>query len=226
MKTLEKNLNKIKERIKIASEKSGRSEKDIKLVAVTKTVDESIINYSIELGISNIAENRAQEIVRKYPNINEKAKLHMIGHMQRNKVRQIIDKVDLIHSLDSIRLANEIEKRASMIDKTIDVLIQINIGEEEQKTGLKVEELHNLIEHTSKCEHIKIIGLMAIMPYIEEAEKVRPYFAQMKKLFDEIREMNIPNVVMKELSMGMSHDFDIAIEEGATMVRIGSAIYK
>lgn len=226
MKTLENKLSDIKRKIELACEKSGRNSSKVKLVAVTKTVDESIINESIELGVENVAENRVQEIVRKYPQISSGVKWHMIGHLQRNKVRQIIDKVDLIHSLDSVRLAQEINFRANNIGKVAEALIQINIGGENQKTGLDIEELEALLEYVEKCENLKVVGLMAIMPFIENPELVRPYFVQMKKIFDDLKQRDFVNIEMRELSMGMSHDFEVAIEEGATIVRIGSAIYK
>lgn len=226
MKTLENKLSDIKRKIELACEKSGRNSSKVKLVAVTKTVDESIINESIELGVENVAENRVQEIVRKYPQISSGVKWHMIGHLQRNKVRQIIDKVDLIHSLDSVRLAQEINFRANNIGKVAEALIQINIGGENQKTGLDIEELEALLEYVEKCENLKVVGLMAIMPFIENPELVRPYFVQMKKIFDDLKQKDFVNIEMRELSMGMSHDFEVAIEEGATIVRIGSAIYK
>lgn len=225
MLDLKCNLQEIKENILIAAKKSGRDEKDIKLIAVTKTVDEDYMNQVIELGIEDIGENKVQEIQRKYDNIKESVKWHMIGHLQTNKVKYIIDQVKLIHSLDRMSLAKEIQKRAKQSNKVMDVLIQVNIAEEESKFGLEKEKTIPFIESILKYENIKVRGLMTMAPYVENTEEVRGVFKELKNLSEEIKKKNYENVDMKYLSMGMTNDYEIAIEEGSTMVRIGTGIF-
>ncbi|WP_279380185.1 YggS family pyridoxal phosphate-dependent enzyme [Sporosalibacterium faouarense] len=222
---IQKNLQEIKRNIKEAANKSGRDEKDITLIAVTKTVDEDIINEALELEIQDIGENKVQEIQRKYDNIKEGIKWHMIGHLQSNKVKYIIDKVSLIHSLDRISLAKEIQKRAKQNNITMDCLVQVNISEEESKFGLKKEKVITFIESVLKYENIKIKGLMTMAPYMEDSEKTRCVFRELKKLSQEIEERAFPGVEMKFLSMGMTNDYMVAIEEGSNMVRIGTGIF-
>ncbi len=219
------NLELIRENITKAAKRSGRSDNNIKLIAVTKTVDVNLINQSIKLGIKNIGENRVQEVEKKYESIVKGINWHMIGHLQSNKVKYIIDKVHLIHSLDRISLANEIQKRAEQNDIIIDVLIQVNIAEEESKFGLKREKVIPFIEKLLEFSNINIKGLMTIAPYVENSEEIRPVFRDLKKLSIEILEKKYSNVDMKYLSMGMTNDYEVAIEEGSNMVRIGSGIF-
>lgn len=219
------NLNTINERILKACERSGRSIKDIQLVGVSKTIEPDLVNESIRLGITMIGESKPQEIKRKYDLIEGDVAWHMIGSLQTNKVKMIIDKVDLIHTLDRERLADELERRAGEAGKVIHALIQINIGDEGQKSGVAVEEVESLIRHISTCEHIQIDGLMAIAPYFESPEAVRPFFKKMKSIFEDVKKFEYNNINMSILSMGMTHDFEVAIEEGATMVRVGTGIY-
>ncbi len=223
--SLQNNLEDVKHNLKSAAVRSGREEKDIMLIAVTKTVDEDIINKAIELGIDNIGENKVQEITRKYENIKEGISWHMIGHLQSNKVKYIIDKVDLIHSLDRMSLAKEIQKRAAELNKIIPVLVQVNIAEEESKFGLKREAVIPFIKSILNFKNIKIMGLMTIAPFDQEPEEIRYVFRDLKKLFDEISENNYNGVEMKYLSMGMTNDYEIAIEEGANMIRVGTGIF-
>ncbi len=215
----------IRENIARAAERSGRSENDIKLVAVTKTVEVDLINQSIQLGVEDIGENRVQEIERKYDNITKGINWHMIGHLQSNKVKYIIDKVQLIHSLDRMSLAKEIQKRAEQIGVVVDVLVQVNIAEEESKFGLRRNNVIPFIEELLKLNHINIKGLMTIAPFVENPEDVRYVFRDIKKLSKEIQEKNYLGVEMKYLSMGMTNDYEVAIEEGANIVRIGSGIF-
>ena len=222
---LHNNLELIREKITKAAKRSGRSDNNIKLIAVTKTVDENLINQSIKLGIKDIGENRVQEVEKKYERIIKGINWHMIGHLQSNKVKYIIDKVHLIHSLDRISLANEIQKRAEQNDIIIDVLIQVNIAEEESKFGLKRDKVIPFIEKLLEFSNINIKGLMTIAPYVEKTEEVRPVFRDLKKLSIEILEKKYSNVDMKYLSMGMTNDYEVAIEEGSNMVRIGSGIF-
>lgn len=205
--------------------KKGLSFDDIIMVAVTKTVDVDRINEAIELGVTDIGENKVQEIQDKYQKINSNVKWHMIGHLQSNKVKYIIDKVCMIHSLDRMSLAEEIQKRAEEHNISVDVLIQVNIAEEDSKFGLKKEEVIPFIESIRDFSRIRVKGLMTIAPYVENPEEVRFVFRDLKNLFEKIKELNIPNIDMKYLSMGMTNDYEIALEEGANIVRIGTGIF-
>ena len=222
---IQENLYEIQERIKIAAEKSGRKEENIKLIGVTKTVGVDIVSKAIEIGIDNIGENRVQEIMEKHEKINQKVEWHMIGHLQTNKVKYIIDKVDLIHSLDRLSLAKELDRRASEHGINIDVLIQVNIAEEETKFGLSSEKVIPFIEEILDYKNINIKGLMTIAPYIEDSEEVRYVFRKLRELSEKIKMKKYIGVDMKYLSMGMTNDFEVAIEEGANIVRIGSGIF-
>ncbi|MGI6257665.1 MAG: YggS family pyridoxal phosphate-dependent enzyme [Anaerovoracaceae bacterium] len=195
------------------------------LVAVTKTHSPDVINRAIDCGVTDIGENKVQEIMDKYEQVKP-VRWHMIGHLQRNKVKYIIDKVDLIHSVDSLKLAREIDKRAGQIERTMDILIQVNAAGEESKFGISPEETEPLIrEILETCENIRIRGLMCIAPFEEDLDKVRPFFAQVKNQYDQLGEISHERLDFVYLSMGMSHDFRVAIEEGANLVRVGSAIF-
>ncbi len=219
------NLRIVEKRILSACEKSGRNREEIKLIAVTKTFDVEIINASLEFGIEAIAENKVQEIERKFPEISKPAKKHMIGHLQRNKVKNIVGNIDLIQSVDSIRLIDEIQKQSEKKGLITEVLIQVNIGEEEQKFGISENDLPDLLKHASKQKNIRVRGFMAMAPFLDNPEETRPYFKKMKKIFETQRNLSYNGIELDTLSMGMSGDFEVAIEEGANMVRIGSAIY-
>lgn len=222
---IKKNIQAINEKISDIALSCGRDPDDIVLIAVTKTVSPSNISKALEAGLQNFGENRVQELVEKYDKIDKKAKWHLIGSLQTNKVKYIIDKVELIHSLDRIKLAKEIEKRAARIDRQIPALIQVNISGESTKSGIRPEETIDFIEAMKQYPHIRIKGLMTIGPLTEDRELIRDCFRQMKKLFDEIKTKKFSHAQMQYLSMGMTNDFDIAIEEGANMVRIGRAIF-
>ena len=219
------NVAEIKEEIKQICNRLGRNPEDITLVVVTKTVEPERINYAVDCGVSNLGENKVQEIVDKYETVSKNIKWHLIGHLQTNKVKYIIDKVELIHSVDSVKLAEEISKKAEKYDITKDVLVQVNVAEEESKFGIRLDEAVNFVKSISVFDNIRIKGLMTIAPYSEDPEGVRLVFRQLKEKFDELSQMNLPNVEMKYLSMGMSNDYQIAIEEGSNMVRIGTAIF-
>ncbi|MDK2798633.1 MAG: dependent protein [Clostridiales bacterium] len=227
MINLKDNIHHVNARITQAAKRANRDPEEIMLIAVTKTVDADIINDAIDLGIKNIGENKVQEICHKYDLINNKQdiKWHLIGHLQTNKVKYIIDKVDLIHSVDTLKLAIEINKRAQKIDKIMEILVQVNVAKEESKFGVSIEQCNNLIEQISKLSNVKIKGLMTIAPYTKNPEDVRPYFRQLKDLSIDIKRKNYDNVDMEYLSMGMTGDFEVAIEEGANIVRIGTAIF-
>lgn len=218
------NYNQISQKIACAAEKSGRGYEDITLLAATKMVDIDIINHAIESGVKVIGENRVQEFLSKYENYSP-VERHFIGHLQTNKVKDIIDKVSLIHSVDSYRLAEEISRQAVKRNITMNILLEINIGDEESKSGFCYDEAVDAVEKIAKLDGVRVKGLMAIPPICETPEQNRHYFAKMKKLFIDIRLKKIDNSSMDILSMGMSDDYEVAIEEGATMVRLGTALF-
>ena len=220
----DENHSQITKNIALAAEKSGRKYEDITLLAATKTVDIAVINHAIESGIKVIGENRVQEFLSKYEDYSPVDR-HFIGHLQTNKVKDIIDKVSLIHSVDSYRLAEEISRQAVKRNIKMDVLLEINIGNEESKSGFCYDEAVSAVEKIAKLDGVSVKGLMAIPPICETAEENRLYFAKMNKLFIDIRDKKIDNSSMNILSMGMSDDYAVAIEEGATMVRLGTALF-
>ena len=225
MSDIYKNLDALNEKIADVCKECGRSRDDVLLIAVTKTRTAEEINEAISWGITDIGENKVQEITDKYEKVHP-VKWHMIGHLQTNKVKYIIDKVSLIHSVDSVRLAEEINKRAGEKGLTAEILIQINAAEEESKFGIDKAGFESLLETiTEQFEHIKIKGLMTIAPYDPDPENVRIYFRQVKEIFDHYRDIHNDRMDFQHLSMGMSGDYEVAIQEGATMVRIGTAIF-
>lgn len=198
---------------------------NVTLVAVTKTHGTEEINKVIDWGVTDIGENKVQEILEKYPHVKP-VRWHLIGHLQTNKVKQIIDKVHLIHSVDSMKLAGEINKRAGQVGKTVNVLIQINSAGEESKFGIETAETEMMVKQIlDECENIKICGLMCIAPFDEDPDNVREYFRVVKEQYDELAKIDHENLEFKYLSMGMSHDYRVAVREGSNMVRIGSAIF-
>ncbi|HLR33971.1 MAG TPA: YggS family pyridoxal phosphate-dependent enzyme [Tissierellales bacterium] len=225
MKNLQENILEIQANIEESLDKVGRTKDEVTLIAVTKTVDVDLIQKSLDLGLNNIGENRVQELQRKYEEIGDKATWHMIGHLQTNKVKYILDKVSLIHSLNRISLAKELNKRAKDTNKIIETLIQVNVAEEESKFGFKTGEVIPFIESILSMENIKIKGLMTIAPYAEDPEEVRYVFRELRNLKETIESRNYKEVDMKYLSMGMTNDYKVAIEEGSNMVRIGTALF-
>jgi len=227
---IKQNIDKIKERVEKASKKAGRKPEDIKIVGVTKNVEPVRILKAIDAGIVDLGENRVQELQEKInairaANKNENVNWHMIGHLQKNKVKYLIDSVVMIHSLDSVELAQEINKRAQKAGKIIDVLVQVNVAGEESKFGISKDEAMNFIKEISKYRNIKVKGLMTIAPLVSDPEEIRFVFKELRKIFIDISRENIDNIDMDYLSMGMSNDFEVAIEEGANIVRIGTAIF-
>ena len=220
----DENFKIITQNIARAAERSGRKPQDITLLAATKTVDISVINHAIESGIKYIGENRVQEFLSKFDGYLPVHK-HFIGHLQTNKVKDIINRVELIHSVDSYRLAEEISRQAQKNEKHMDILLEINIGNEQSKSGFAYDEAVTAAEKISKLGGIKIRGLMAIPPICENSSQNRPYFSKMRKLFIDIGAEKIDNSSMDILSMGMSDDYEVAIEEGANTVRIGTALF-
>lgn len=223
--SIKDNIMSIKQNIQKIKEESNRQE-EVNLMAVTKTVDVDKVLEAIDAGITDIGENKPQELSRKYEEIGNKVRYHLIGTLQTNKVKYIIDKVYMIHSLDRIALCEEIQKRAEKIDKVINCLVQVNISQEESKHGLKRSEVIDFVKDVSeKYKNIHIKGLMTMAPFTEDEYEIREVFRGLKELSLEIKKLNISNVDMDILSMGMSHDYEIAIEEGATIVRVGTSIF-
>jgi len=220
----DKNYGEIKEKIKEAAEKSGRRFEDITILAATKTVDYNLINYAIESGISYIGENRVQEFLSKKDFISP-CHRHFIGHLQTNKVKDIVPFVEMIHSVDSYHLAKEISKISQKENKTTDILLEVNIGNEESKSGFSSEEIVEEAKNISKLPNICIRGLMTIPPKCEESSENQQYFLKMSKLFIDIRDKKMDNSIMDTLSMGMSDDYYDAVLCGATTVRIGTALF-
>ena len=224
--TIEANLKIINERIACAAETSGRSRADIQLMAVTKTVEPVFINHAIACGVDLIGENKVQEFLSKEPYLNlDGVQAHLIGHLQTNKVRQIVPHVSMIQSVDSLKLAKEIDKQCEKIEKIMPCLVEVNIADEESKTGLPAHALEPLLEEISKLTHISVVGLMTIPPICEENAKLREYFQKMHAMFVDIGRKKIDNITMQILSMGMSSDYVEAIECGANLVRVGSSIF-
>lgn len=215
----------IQENIEKALIRSGRKDHKVELIAVTKTVDIPRIQEAISCGIENIGENRVQELVKKIDAFGDKVQYHMIGYLQTNKVKNILGRVKLIHSLDRISLGNELNKRATMQDLVVDVLVQVNVAEEESKSGLKIQEVIPFIEEVLMLENIRIRGLMTIAPFTNDKALLRRIFRTMFNMKEDIIKMNYENLSMDYLSMGMTNDYEIAVEEGSNMVRVGTGIF-
>jgi PLP dependent protein len=222
---LRDNLENILSEVREASEKSEGSMEGIQIIAVTKTIDIERIREIVDAGIIHLGENRVQELLEKYDIIDRECNWHLIGHLQTNKVKYIIEKVKMIHSVDRLELAQEIQKRAAKAEKVMDVLVQTNVSGEETKFGIAPEGVRELMRSISLFPNIKVRGLMTIAPFYENPEETREVFRALKKIFIDIKEENIDNIDMHFLSMGMSNDFQVAIEEGANLVRIGTAIF-
>jgi len=221
---IEQNIKTINQKIEKALEGSNYESEKPTLICVTKNADTEDIKSVVSFGLHHLGENRVQEMLRKYNEIDH-VKWHLIGNLQRNKVKYIIDKVAMIHSLDSLSLAREINKHASLVNLTMPVLIQVNVANEASKSGLPYEEVIPFIESVFNLDNIKIMGLMMIAPLVEDAEQVRQYFRILKQLFDDIKRLNYPHIDMQHLSMGMTNDFEVALTEGSNMIRVGTGIF-
>ena len=222
---LQENYREVEAKVRQAAERAGRDPKEITLIAVSKTKPLSDIEELIRIGVTEFGENKPQELRDKFEQVSQPVHFHQIGHLQTNKVKYIIDKAVLIHSVDSMHLAEQIQKEAEKRGLTAEVLIEVNAAEEETKFGVTVEEAPSLVREISTLPNIKIRGLMTIAPFVDDPEENRPVFRRMKQLLLDIKSQKIDNVDMNVLSMGMTNDFEVAIEEGATMVRVGTAIF-
>ena len=219
------NIKQVEENIIKSCEKVGRDPKEVTLIAVSKTKPYTAIEEALPSGVLDYGENKVQELTEKYEILPKDIRWHMIGHLQRNKVKYLVGKVELIHSVDSLRLANQIETEFAKKNEIANILIEVNMANEESKFGVTSETTEQLVREISKLEHVRIKGLMTIAPYTDNPETNREYFRNMKKLSVDITEKNIDNVSMNVLSMGMTGDYQVAIEEGATMVRVGTGIF-
>ncbi len=222
---LEENLALVEKEIQEACRRAGRKREDVTLIAVSKTKPVSELQKAYDLGVRIFGENKVQELADKYEELPKDIHWHMIGHLQRNKVKYIIDKVDLIHSVDSVRLAETIEKEAAKKNITVNILIEVNVAGEESKFGVTPKELPGLIEEIAGFPHIRVQGLMTIAPFVENSEENRQIFRDLRKLSVDIADKNVDNITMRILSMGMTNDYSVAVEEGATMVRVGTGIF-
>lgn len=222
---LKEQLKEVEEKVQAACARSGRDRSEVTLIAVSKTKPLPVLKEAYELGVRVFGENKVQELADKYELLPDDIHWHMIGHLQTNKVKYIIDKVDLIHSVDTLKLAETIEKEAAKRNITARVLVEVNVAEEESKFGLKVEEVIPFVEKIATFPHLSVCGLMTIAPFVENPEENRPIFANLHKLSVDIAMKNIDNVNVSILSMGMTNDYEVAIEEGATMVRVGTGIF-
>lgn len=222
---LEDNFREVKQRIEEACRRSGRDPKEVTLIAVSKTKPVEMLQEAYDFGTRIFGENKVQELMDKYEQMPKDIHWHLIGHLQRNKVKYIIDKVDLIHSVDSLRLAETIDKEAQKHGLIANILIEVNVAGEESKFGLAPEEVGEFVDQLAGFSHIKVCGLMTIAPFVENPEENRPYFQRLRKLSVDIAAKKVNNVTMSILSMGMTNDFEVAVEEGATMVRVGTGLF-
>ena len=222
---IKENLEEVEARITRACERSGRERSAVTLISVSKTKPAEMLQEAYDAGSRDFGENKPQEIREKYPQLPTDIRWHMIGHLQRNKIKYIIDKVCMIHSVDSIRLAEAIDEEAKKHGIVMPVLIEVNVAEEESKFGVHLDEVESLIRQISELSNIQVQGLMTIAPFTENAEDNRIYFRKLRNLYVDIKDKNIDNVNMCNLSMGMTGDYEVAVEEGATMVRVGTGIF-
>jgi pyridoxal phosphate enzyme (YggS family) len=219
------NLGQVEKRIEEACKKGKRKREEVTLIAVSKTKPVSMIETIYQAGVREFGENKVQELCEKYELMEKDIHWHMIGHLQRNKVRQVIEKAYLIHSVDSLRLAQQIEQEAAKLEKTVSILVEVNVAKEASKFGIMLEETENFLKEISAFKHISVQGLMTTAPFVENPEENRIYFRKLYQLSVDMKRKNIDNINMQFLSMGMTNDFEVAIEEGANIVRIGTGIF-
>jgi hypothetical protein len=225
MSSIRDNLLRVLERMDRAARRTGRDPGKIKLIAVSKTVELARIREAIKAGVTILGENYVQEAREKIEEIGHGVQWHMIGHLQKNKAKHAVTLFDYIHSIDGIVLAQEIDRRTAQKGKRVRALVEVNLSGETSKFGIGSKAVVDLLHHVASLKHISVEGLMTMPPYFDEPEKARPYFIRLRELRDRIQKEGIEGVRMDELSMGMSGDFEVAIEEGATMVRVGTAIF-
>lgn len=222
---IKENIKAVEEIITAECEKCGRERSEVTLIAVSKTKPVAMLQEAYDYGCRDFGENKVQELMDKYEVMPKDIRWHMIGHLQRNKVKYIVDKVYMIHSVDSLRLAEEISKEAVKKNVTVKILIEVNVANEDSKFGTTCEEVRQLVRDIAKLPNISIQGLMTIAPFVDDEEKNRCYFQKLKKISVDIMEENVDNIVMETLSMGMTGDYRVAVSEGATCVRVGTGIF-
>lgn len=222
---VQEQLNEVRQKIVQACERAGRNPSEVKLIAVSKTKPVSMIEEAIACGQTVFGENKVQELCDKIPQLPANLEWHLIGHLQRNKVKYIVDKVALIHSVDTVRLAKQISQEAIKAGVTVQILLEVNVAREESKFGFMEEEVEEVVREIAAFPNIQIVGLMTIAPFVADPEENRIYFKKLHQLCVDINKKNIDNIRMSELSMGMTGDYEVAIEEGATMVRVGTGIF-
>ena len=222
---VQENLYEVRERISAACAAAGRKEESVTLIAVSKTKPAELLKEAYDAGVRDFGENKVQEILEKAPQLPSDIRWHMIGHLQKNKVRQVIDRVVMIHSVDTVALAEQIEKEAAKKELHIDVLLEVNVAGEESKFGFSPAETESAVREIAKFPHVHIRGLMTIAPFVENSEENRSVFQKLYQLYVDIKRKNIDNVTMAELSMGMTGDYEVAIAEGASMIRVGTGIF-
>ena len=225
MNTIRDHLNEVRENIQKACEKAGRSPQEVTLIAVSKTKPLFMLEEAYEAGARDFGENKVQEILEKHPKMPEDTRFHMIGHLQRNKVKQVLPHAVLIHSVDSYRLAEQISQEAGKLGITAKILLEVNVAKEESKFGMMPEDVEEMAGQIAALPHLKIEGLMTIAPFVDDPEKNRPVFRKLYQLSVDIKKKNIDNVNMGVLSMGMTGDYQVAVEEGSTMIRVGTGIF-
>ena len=225
MNTIRDHLNEVRENIQKACEKAGRSPQEVTLIAVSKTKPLFMLEEAYEAGARDFGENKVQEILEKHPKMPEDARFHMIGHLQRNKVKQVLPHAVLIQSVDSYRLAEQISQEAGKLGITAKILLEVNVAKEESKFGMMPEDVPEMAGQIAALPHLQIEGLMTIAPFVDDPEKNRPVFRKLYQLSVDIKKKNIDNVNMSVLSMGMTGDYQVAVEEGATMIRVGTGIF-
>ena len=225
MNTIREHLNEVRENIQKACEKAGRSPQEVTLIAVSKTKPLFMLEEAYEAGARDFGENKVQEILEKHPKMPEDARFHMIGHLQRNKVKQVLPHAVLIHSVDSYRLAEQISQEAGKLGITAKILLEVNVAKEESKFGMMPEDVEEMAGQIAALPHLQIEGLMTIAPFVDDPEKNRPVFRKLYQLSVDIKKKNIDNVNMGVLSMGMTGDYQVAVEEGSTMIRVGTGIF-
>ncbi|MGO0062050.1 YggS family pyridoxal phosphate-dependent enzyme [Brevibacillus fluminis] len=221
---VQKRLAELEPRIAAACERAGRKREEVNIIAVTKYIDVPAIGEVLAAGLTHIGENRVQDALPKYEAYGETGTWHFIGHLQTNKVKDVIGKFDRFHSLDRLSLAEELNRRAEALGITAQCFLQINVSGEETKFGLDPKDVLAFVQETSNMKHIRVIGLMTMAPFVENAEDVRPVFRGLREWRDRLLSLGIDNLTPNELSMGMSNDFEVAIEEGATYIRVGSVL--
>lgn len=222
---IKENIDSVKQNIEEACERSGRRKEDVCLIAVSKTKPVFMLQECYDAGIRDFGENKVQELVEKYDKLPKDIRWHMIGHLQTNKVKYIIDKVYMIHSVDSVKLAQEISRQAVKHEVEVNVLVEVNVAGEDSKFGISLKEAHDFVEQICHLPGLCVKGFMTVAPYVEKSEENRQYFVKLRQLCVDIMQKNIDNVNMNVLSMGMTGDYEVATEEGATYVRVGTGIF-